>query len=177
MLFAHVIDLDLGKLAQLERILQHFAWHIRMHMHFDQLRIAHNHQAVANRQQFIAQMLNALFCYARCVRDEKLGAVAKFDFRRADILHGRSRNLLWQGKIQHFCHFLAIHGHLKAFVDDKQASAARIDNPCLLEHRQQLRRFLKHLLAGANDSLDQIQQICPRVRLLSGLLRHAFGDC
>ena len=178
-LFAHIINFDVGKLPQAQGILQRLAGDVGVHMHLHKLRIAHYNQTVANAQELFPQLVDGLFgdVFVHML-DEEFRAVAKFDIGRADIILGRSRGdlLLGDAQIQFGGDLLSIDGHFKALIDHDQPCAAGVDHTRFFQDGQKLRRLFERFGARLDHRIDEGQQVCPAVYLFARLLGHALGN-
>ena len=159
MLVAHVFDLHGLERAVGQRLGQHLAGHVRVHVHLDDLVVVDHDDTVAEILQERAQELRALAVLAR---DDKLRAVAERDLAGVELGEVRALFRCLRGSRSGGGHGgggaalqIAEHG----VHDEHEALAAGIDHACAAQHGVDVLRVGQRLARGGEQRIEHALKV------------------
>ena len=151
----HVLNLEVGQVAVLNRLAEHNAGVGGMHMAVGDVVILNDDDRIAVGLKEGAQLGDA---GAGVLVDKELGAVAVLDVLDLHQVVGKNalaRSVAVQlrlgGDFFALDHAAPVKDLLHALEHDQDALAARVHNTGLFQHRQQVRGILQRGLAGGHD--------------------------
>ena len=158
-LVAHIFDLHGLERAVGQRLGQHLAGHIRVHVHLDDLIVVDHDDAVAEILQERAQELRALAVFTR---DDELRAVAERDLAGVEL--GEVRALLRRlsgGRSGggHGGGGAALQVAEHGVHDEHEALAAGIDHACAAQHGVDVLRVGQRLARGDEQRVEHTLKV------------------
>ena len=175
-LVAHVFDLHGLERAVGQRLGQHLAGHVRVHVHLDDLVIIDHDDTVAEVVEERAQQLGALVVFTR---HDKLRAVAERDLSGVELGEVRALFRCGGGSRSGRGHGgggaalqVAEHG----VHDEHEALAAGVDHTCAAQHGVDVLRVGQRLARSGEQRLEHGLKVRALLGKLHGGLRTQTAD-
>ena len=176
MLVAHIFDLHGLERAVGQRLGQHLAGHVRVHVHLDDLVVIDHDDAVTEVVEERAQQLGALVVFTR---HDKLRAVAERDLSGVELGEVRALFRCGGGSRSGCGHGgggaslqIAEHG----VHDEHEALAAGVDHTCAAQHGVDVLRIGQRLARGGEQRLEHGLKVRALLGKLHGGLRTQTAD-